>query len=84
MLKTIAIESVVAHDLPKGLDQLGLYWTKELAPLNKATGLWRSVESSSLMTRFVPDSLLALVFSQRKAAIEARGRASPQMLTRRP
>ena len=71
MLETFAIESVIAQDLAKGLDQQALYWTKELAPLNKATGLWRSVGSSSLMTKFVPDSLLALVFSQRNAAIEA-------------
>ena len=71
VLKSIAIESVIAHDLAKGLDHLAMYWTKELAPLNKATGLWRSVGSSNLMSGFVPDSLLALVFKQRKAAIEA-------------
>ena len=50
---SIAIESVIAHDLAKGLDHLAMYWTKELAPLNKATGLWRSVGSSNLMSGFV-------------------------------
>ena len=51
VLGTIAIESVIAHDLAKGLDQQALHWTKELAPLNKAAGLWRSVGSSSAMTK---------------------------------
>ena len=69
--KSIAIESVIAHDLTKGLDHLAKCWTKELAPLTRATCLWRSVSSSNLMSGFVPDSLLALVFKQRKAAIEA-------------
>ena len=71
VLKSIAIESVIAHDLAKGLDRLEMYRTKELAPLNKAKGLWRSVGSSNLMSGFVPDSLLALVFKQRNAAVEA-------------
>ena len=53
VLESIAIESVIAHDLAKGLDHLAMYWTKELAPLNKATGLWRSVGSSNLMSGFV-------------------------------
>ena len=53
VLDSIAIESVIAHDLAKGLDHLAMHWTKELAPLNKATGLWRSVGSSNLMSGFV-------------------------------
>ena len=71
VLKFIAIESVMAHDLAEGLDRLEMYRTKELAPLNVAKGLWGSVGSSNLMSGFVPDSLLAHVFKQRNAAIEA-------------
>ena len=51
VLETFAIESVIAPDLAKGLVQQAFYWTKELAPLNKAAGLWRSVGSSSVMTK---------------------------------
>ena len=54
LLESIAIESVIVHDLAYGLDHLAMYWTKELAPLNKATGLWRSVGSCNLMSGFVP------------------------------
>ena len=35
----MAIESVVAYDLAKGLDHLAMHWTEELAPLNKSTGI---------------------------------------------
>ena len=54
LLESIAIESVIVHDLAHGLDQLAMYWTKELAPLNLATGLWRSVGSCNLMSGHVP------------------------------
>ena len=35
----MAIESVVPHDLAKGLDHLAMYWTEELAPLNNSAGI---------------------------------------------
>ena len=46
LLESIAIESVMAHDLAKAHDHLAMYWTKELASLNKGTGLWRSVAAA--------------------------------------
>ena len=54
VLETIAIEAVIARDLAYDLDHLAMYWTKELAPSNKATSLWRSVGSCNLMSGCVP------------------------------
>ena len=54
LLESIAIETVMAHDLSRGLDHLVMYWQHQLAKRNKATGLWRSVGSSNLMSGFVP------------------------------
>ncbi len=66
----------MAHDLAKGLDHLAMYWTKVLAPLTKAIYWWRSLGSSNLMSGFVPDSHLALVFKQKNAAVETWSWAS--------
>ncbi len=54
LLESIAIETVMAHDLSRGLDHLVMYWQHQLAKRNKATGLWRSVGSSNLMSGLVP------------------------------
>ena len=54
LLQSIAMETVMAHDMFRGLDHLVMYWQHQLAKRHNDTGLRKPVGSTDLMSEFVP------------------------------